>query len=61
MMNIEITAENIKKKALSLRADLCGIASIERFSNLSSSLNPEEIVKGSNSVIVKQRNFYIVQ
>ncbi|MBN1797351.1 MAG: epoxyqueuosine reductase [Spirochaetales bacterium] len=54
---MEIKAEKIKEKALSLGADLCGIASIERFSNLPSSLHPGEIVKGSHSVIVIAKKF----
>jgi epoxyqueuosine reductase len=42
----------IKRKLKKLGADLCGIASIERFSNVSVGFRPKDIYKDARSVIV---------
>ena len=52
-----ISSKTIKKKALSFGADLCGIASIDRFSTLPDISNPAKILPNSNSVIVIAKHF----
>src|SRR3990172_1671269 len=52
-----ISSQAIKKQALSFGADLCGIASIDRFSTLPDISNPANILPHSNSVIVIAKHF----
>lgn len=47
-----ITAKETKKIALSLGADLCGIASVERFSDAPKGFHPIDIYPSCKSVIV---------
>jgi epoxyqueuosine reductase len=52
-----ISTQEIKNQAKSLEADLCGIASIDRFSTLPDISNPAKILPNSNSVIVIAKHF----
>ncbi len=49
--------KQIKKKALSLGFDLCGIASIERFESINAMSNPAKVLPACKSVIVVARRF----
>lgn len=52
-----ISTQEIKKQAISSGADLCGVASIDRFSGLPDISNPAKILPNSNSVIVIAQHF----
>lgn len=54
---MNITAKQVKEKALSLGSNLCGIASIDRFSNMPPSSNPCVVLEGAKSVIVIATKF----
>lgn len=47
-----ISADEIKYRAKELGADLCGIASVERFADAPSGFHPTDILKACKSVIV---------
>lgn len=51
-MNSKIDGLNIKKIAVELGADLCGIASVERFQDAPPGFNPSDIYSKCKSVIV---------
>lgn len=52
-----LTSADIKAKALSLGFDLCGIASIDRFTDMPVISNPAVILPSCRSVIVVARKF----
>lgn len=54
---MEINAGDIKYRARELGAELCGIASIERFADAPSGFHPTDIVKECKSIIVLAARF----
>lgn len=52
-----IPADHLKQAALSLRADLCGIAPVARFAQAPAGFNPRDIFPGAQSVIVIAKRF----
>jgi epoxyqueuosine reductase QueG len=52
-----LTSADVKEKAHSLGFDLCGIASVERFSDMPVLSNPASILPSCRSVIVVARKF----
>lgn len=54
-----ISADEIKCRIRELGADLCGIASVERFGDAPSGFHPTDVVKGCKSVIVIATRFPI--
>lgn len=54
-----ICSEEIKRQARELGADLCGIASIERFADAPPGFHPTDIIKECKSVVVMALRFPI--
>jgi epoxyqueuosine reductase len=52
-----IEAGEVKRRAAEMGADLCGIASIERFSDAPAGFHPAEVLMGCKSVIVTAVRF----
>lgn len=53
-----INAEDIKRLAKSLGADLCGIAGVERFADAPSGFHPTDVMANCKSVIVLALQFH---
>lgn len=52
-----VGAEEIKRLAVGLGADLCGIAPVERFADAPAGFHPTDVLKGAGSVVVVARRF----
>ncbi len=54
---MRVTAEDIKRKARELGAELCGIASADRFAGAPATYRPSDVLPGCRSVIILARQF----
>ena len=52
-----LTSQDVKKQLLAMGADLCNIASIDRFSEAPEGFHPRDVLPGAKSVIVIARRF----
>ncbi len=54
---MSVTSVDIKAKAQELGADLCGIASADRFAGAPASYRPSDVLPGCQSVVIVARRF----
>lgn len=55
--NYVITAERVKEMALKMGADLCGIASVDRFDEAPKGYHPRDVLPSCKSVVVLAKKF----
>lgn len=56
---MDLSSADVKKIATGLGADLCGIASIDRFSEAPAGYHPDDVLPGCKSVIVLASRFLV--